>query len=181
MSAQNCAVRSRKTWGHKQPRGQKNLARGAPGTCPKCPPLIRHWLESVVARITTPLKHCYAIKFRCCKLKKHVATSWTGIYFFQQIFHLLLVLPPSQQILTQQNLRNLVWFVEISIAASRKFSDIDKDGGRTNPHSLHGICWKSSPSNSTSINRYPVTLQSKTATEAVADNLGASSVYIYIY
>ena len=25
MSAQNCAVRSRKTWGHKQPRGPKNL------------------------------------------------------------------------------------------------------------------------------------------------------------
>ena len=76
------------------------------------------------------LKHCYAIKFRCCKLKKHVATSWTGVYFFQQIFHLLLVLPPSQQILTQQNLRNLVWLVENSIAASLQFSNINKDGGR---------------------------------------------------
>ena len=30
--------------------------------------------------------HCHATQFRCCKLKQHVAESWTGIYFFQQIF-----------------------------------------------------------------------------------------------
>ena len=39
-----------------------------------------------VACITTHLKHCHATKFRCCKLKQHVASSWTGVYFFQQIF-----------------------------------------------------------------------------------------------
>ena len=43
MSAQNRAVRSRKTWRHKQPRGPKNLrgppkARG-PWHLPKVPPL----------------------------------------------------------------------------------------------------------------------------------------------
>ena len=37
--------------------------------------MLRCKLKSVVARIITPLKHCYAIKFRCCKLRKHVATS----------------------------------------------------------------------------------------------------------
>ena len=43
-------------------------------------------VENVVGRITTYFKHCHATKFRCCKLKQHVASSWTGVYFFQQIF-----------------------------------------------------------------------------------------------
>ena len=30
-------------------------------------------------------QHCHETKFRCCKLKQHVAASWTGVYFFQQI------------------------------------------------------------------------------------------------
>ena len=34
----------------------------------------------------TYLKHCDATKFRCCKLKQHVASSWTGVYFFQHFF-----------------------------------------------------------------------------------------------
>ena len=45
--------------------------------------MLRYKLKSVVARITTHLKHCYATKFRCCKPKQHVAASWTT--FFQQI------------------------------------------------------------------------------------------------
>ena len=48
--------------------------------------LLRSKLKSVVARITTHLKHCHATKFRCCKLKQHVAASWTGDYLFQQFF-----------------------------------------------------------------------------------------------
>ena len=32
--------------------------------------LLRCKLKSVVARITTHLKHCHATKFCCCKLKK---------------------------------------------------------------------------------------------------------------
>ena len=48
--------------------------------------LLRCKLKSVVGRITTHLKHCHATKFRCSKLKQHVAASWTGVYFFRQIF-----------------------------------------------------------------------------------------------
>ena len=48
--------------------------------------VLRCKLKSVVGRITTHLKHCHATKFCCCKLKQHVAASWTGVYFFQNIF-----------------------------------------------------------------------------------------------
>ena len=48
--------------------------------------LLRCKLKCVVARITTHLKHCHATKFRRCKLKQHVASSWTSVYFFQHIF-----------------------------------------------------------------------------------------------
>ena len=43
-------------------------------------------LKCVVARITTHIKHCYRTKFYCCKLKQNVATSWTAVYLFQNIF-----------------------------------------------------------------------------------------------
>ena len=43
-------------------------------------------LKSVVARFPTHLKHCHATKFRCCKLKQHVAKCWTDVYFLQQIY-----------------------------------------------------------------------------------------------
>ena len=36
---------------------------------------LRCKLKSVVARITTYLKHCHATKFCCCKLKKFVEKS----------------------------------------------------------------------------------------------------------
>ena len=50
-------------------------------------------LKSVVARITTHLKHCHATKCCCSKLKLHVAASWTGVYFYElQITLLLLAL-----------------------------------------------------------------------------------------
>ena len=42
--------------------------------CPKNYAL-RCKLKSVVARITTHLKHCHATKFCCCKLKKVVEKS----------------------------------------------------------------------------------------------------------
>ena len=48
--------------------------------------MLRCKLKSVVVRITTHLKHCHATKFRCCKLKQHVAASWTGANVFQHIF-----------------------------------------------------------------------------------------------
>ena len=48
--------------------------------------LLHCKLKSVVARITTHLKHCHATKFRYCKLKQPVTASWTGVYFFQEIF-----------------------------------------------------------------------------------------------
>ena len=69
MSAQNRAVRSRKTWRHKQPRGQKNLRgprkRGAPGTCPKCPPpLIRHCMQpGYILRWRISLNLCSVTSF----------------------------------------------------------------------------------------------------------------------
>ena len=47
--------------------------------------LLRCKLKNIVARITTHLKHCHATTFRCCKLKQHVASSWTGVYLFQQM------------------------------------------------------------------------------------------------
>ena len=43
-------------------------------------------VQNAVARITTHFKHCHAAKFRCYKLKQHVASSWTGVFnyiFFQ--------------------------------------------------------------------------------------------------
>ena len=47
-------------------------------------------LKSVVARITTHLKHCNATKFRCCKLKQHVASSlnWRLLFSKRNIFNL---------------------------------------------------------------------------------------------
>ena len=68
--------------------------------------MLRCKLKSVVARITTHLKHCYAIKFCCCKLKKHVATSWTGFYFFNKYLICCSYYHPRNKFLRNKNLLN---------------------------------------------------------------------------
>ena len=48
-------------------------------------------------------------KFLCCKLRQHVAQSRPDFYFLQQIWGLLLVLPPQRQLTTQQILKQRLW------------------------------------------------------------------------
>ena len=50
--------------------------------------------------------------------------------FFNKFFICCSYYHPRNQFLRNKNLRNLVWLVEISVAASREFSNINKDGGR---------------------------------------------------
>ena len=68
MSAQNCAVRSRKTWGHKQPRGPKNLRTGPPESAgplalaqsaPPLNPPLRFCMQRIVVRCTCRFLFCY--------------------------------------------------------------------------------------------------------------------------
>ena len=48
--------------------------------------------------------------------------------FFKTFFICCSYYHPRNKFLRNKNLRNLVWLVEISVAASREFSNINKDG-----------------------------------------------------
>ena len=44
------------------------------------------WSDTSNELLQLATQHCHATKFRCWKLKQHVAWSWTGACFFQQFF-----------------------------------------------------------------------------------------------
>ena len=94
--------------------------------------MLRCKLKSVVARITTPLKHCYGTKFRCCKLRNMLQQVELASTFFNKCFICCSYYHPRNKFLRNKNLRNLVWLVKISVAALCEFSNINKDGSQRN-------------------------------------------------